>query len=104
MYFMILVCSAWFAVAHNSEAVMDRWEVAKVSTQIASQTNNSIRPWYHGDSIGTLTIWSRPVGSSREGTLAEDKALCRISFIQHVMVEVAASTKTITVCAERVHI
>ena len=28
-----------FAAAHTSEAVMDRWEVVKVSTQVAFQTN-----------------------------------------------------------------
>ena len=60
---------------------MDRWEVAKVSTQVASQTNNL--PFDHGTMVipsGRLpSARSRPVGSSREGTLADDKALCRMS-------------------------
>ena len=64
------------------EAVMDRWEGAKVSTQVASQTNNL--PFDQGTIVipsGRLpSVRSRPVGSSREGTLADDKALCRMSL------------------------
>eukprot|EP00731_Ephydatia_muelleri_P021752 Em0014g343a len=69
-------------VSKATEAVMDRWEGAKVSTQVASQTNNL--PFDQGTIVipsGRLpSVRSRPVGSSREGTLADDKALCRMSL------------------------
>ena len=55
---------------------------AKVSTQVESQTNNL--PFDPGTMVipsGRLpSAQPRPVGSSREGTLAEDKALCRMSL------------------------
>ena len=87
---------------------MDRWEGAKVSTQVASQTNNL--PFDQGTIVipsGRLpSVRSRPVGSSREGTLADDKALCMQNVIKHGMAEVTTSTKTTTepMRAECVHI
>ena len=82
MYFLILVCSAWFTAAHNSKAVMDRWEGAKVSAQVASHTNNL--PFDQGivviPSVRLPSARLRLVGFSREGTLTEDKALCRMSL------------------------
>ena len=52
---------------------MDRWEGAKVSTQVASQTNNL--PFDQGTIVipsgRLLSVRSRPVGSSREGTLKD---------------------------------
>ena len=54
-----------------------------MSAQVASQTNNL--PFDQETMVIPLgclpSARSRPVGSSREGTLAEDKALCRMSFI-----------------------
>ena len=56
VYFLILVCSAWFAAAHTSGAVMDRWEVTKVSTQVHPKPFD--QGTMHGNSIGSLTICS----------------------------------------------
>ena len=73
---------------------MDRWEGAKVSTQVASQINHL--PFDQGAIVipsGRLpSARSRPVGSIREGTLTEDKALRRMSLSMAVMI----STKTTT--------
>ena len=41
---------------------------------------------------------SRPVGSSQEEILAEDNALCKMTFSMHGMTEVATSAKTATAC------
>ena len=82
---------------------MDRWEGAKVSTQVASQTNNL--PFDQGTIVipseRLPSTRSRPVGSSREGALANDK-----NVIKHGMAEVTTSTKTTAepMRAKRVHI
>ena len=92
-----------FAAAHTSEAVMDRWEVVKVSTQVAFQTNKL--PFDQGAMV--IPSGCLPSARSRPGLRNIGRGQSPVqNVIKHGMAEVTTSTKTTTepVSAKHVHI